>query len=566
MEVYNNDEKIIVTNTAIIINNYHLGDCTQLERIFSVYDPVTHKLSRFAMLYDDKNNRLYIPSGVDLWKIKSYFNQKYYTRLSPHKALPTTTNIKLKSPPRDDRQMEALKFMCGIGEWEANQPLTQMSLNLNTGVGKTYCSIATVAYFKMKAIVITGSNSLLHQWKLKILEYTNIPEERIIQISGSDMITMIMSGKSKKYTSADIYLCSHGTIRSYGDQYGWDRVYKLFEMLGIGLKFYDECHSNYENIMQIDYFTNVYKTYYVTATPGRSSKFENRIFQLSLKNVPSIDLFDENGDPRTAYVAIKYNSRPTPQQISACKSRVYGLDRMAYIDYIIKQPAFYQALRVIMELVIKCNGRVLFYIGKNEAILTVYEWLGKNYPEFIGDIGIFCSLVSNIDKIRERDKKLILTNTKSAGQGEDIPGLKMTVILAEPFASPILAQQTLGRTRDSNTMYIELVDLGFVYTKKYYNNKLPTFKKYATDISDTFLDSYELSMRANNIEEKRKEKGYCPIYLQDDRFGINTYDIKEENPVDNIINLNTSSHTSDSKYKFVANNPFVNNIISKNNK
>ena len=570
MEVYNNDDKIVVTNTAIIINDYHLGDCMALEHTFSIYDPVTHKFVGFAMLHDSKNNRLYIPSGVDLWKIKSYFNQKYYHRISnhPYKTIP---NIMMKCKPRDDKQIEALKFMCGIGEdWANNLDMTQLSLNLNTGDGKTYCSIATIAYFKIKSIIITGSTSLLSQWGDRILEYTNLSSDKVLQLS-APMFNMILKSKSKKAANADIYLCTHKALQSYGDQYGWDKIFLLFATLGIGIKFYDECHSNYENIMKIDFFTNVYKTYYITATPGRSSRFENRIFQLSLKNVPSIDLFDENGDPRTSYVAIKYNSRPTPQQISACKSRVYGLDRMAYIDYLVKQPAFYNALRIIMELVIKCNGRVLFYVGKNEAILTIYEWLGKNYPEFIGDVGIFCSLLDINSKLLEKQKKLIITNTKSAGAGEDIKGLKMTVILAEPFASPILARQTLGRTRDKDTMYVELVDMGFIYTKKYYNNKLPTFKKYATDISDTFLDNYELSRRASNIEQKRKEMGYCPIYLQDDRFGINTFDPCENQPNGIEIPNRSSEDVVDisnitkekSKYKFIGDNPFIASITNK---
>ena len=37
-------EKIVVTNTAIIINDYHLGDSEKLEQTFSVWDPLTHKL------------------------------------------------------------------------------------------------------------------------------------------------------------------------------------------------------------------------------------------------------------------------------------------------------------------------------------------------------------------------------------------------------------------------------------------------------------------------------------------------------------------------------------------
>ena len=50
--------------------------------------------------------------------------------------------------------------------------------------------------------------------------------------------------------------------------------------------------------------------------------------------------------------------------------------------------------------------------------------------------------------------QLYLSTTKSAGLGEHIEHLKMTIVLAEPFKSNVIAQQTLGRTRDKNTVYI----------------------------------------------------------------------------------------------------------------
>ena len=508
--------KITVRNTCIIINDYNLGDCPQLEEIFRIYDPITHQFNSFAMYYDETNRKLYLPAGLDLWKIKGYFNQKYYDRENHH-PYKTIDDIMIKYKPRDEQQQEALRFMVGVNEYSDNQYSNQLSVNLNTGKGKTYCSIATVCFFKIKSIIITGSNSLLSQWGEEIVRYTNLNRNDIVQISGSDTINMILMGKSKKAMEGKIFLCSHGTLRSFGDTYGWENVNKLFELLGIGIKFFDEAHTNFSNMLMIDYFTNVWRTYYVTATPGRSNWRENRIFQLSIKNVPGIDLFDENNDPHTSYVAIKWNSRPNPQQISMCKNK-YGLDRMKYIDYVTKQPNFYNMLRIIMDLVIKCKGRVLFYIGTNDGILRVYYWLSKNYPEFLGDIGIFTSLLTHEQKMNEKKKKLLLSTTKSAGLGEHIEGLKMTIVLAEPFKSEIIARQTLGRTRDSNTMYIELVDMGFKYTKKFYFDKLPIFNKYATDVSDTMIDQYELVRRSDNIIKERTTWRECPIELDDKRF------------------------------------------------
>lgn len=510
-------ERIVVTNTAIIINNYHLGDSEELERFFKVFDPITHSFLLFGVYYDEESQRLYCPSGCDLWFIQKCLGEKYFKRIEENQPQ-STGQIMLKYPPRDDQQKEALSFMCGQGEYTANKNYHQMSVSLSTGKGKTYCSIATMCYYRLRSIVITGSSTLLSQWESEIIKYTNIKRQEVLMITGSDMILMILAGRSKKASEAKIFLCTHKTLQSFGDQYGWNRLSELFDYLGIGLKFFDEAHTNYENMLMIDFFTNTYKTFYVTATLARSNKCENRIFQISLKNVPNIDLFDENNDPHTEYVAIKWNSKPTPQDLTYCRNPKYGIDRNHYIDYVTKNERFYKMVRVIMEMVFKCKGRVLIYIGTNEGILRVYKWLGENYPELVGKIGIFTSLLSKEEKLRERDKQILLSTTKSAGVGEDIKHLKMTIVLAEPFRSEVLARQTLGRTRDSNTIYVELVDMGFKHLRNFYYAKQPVFQKYATKTSDYFMDNYELSRRAEKIEDSRDYIEECPIIINDPRF------------------------------------------------
>ena len=515
------DNRIKVTNTAIIIDNYELHESEQLEHPFQIYDPVYHRMNYLGFYYDKENKRIYLPGGLDLWWVRKAVNEKYYTRIDPY-PYKKISNIRMKYKPRDNEQLETLKFTAGLEEYDGNQYAPQLSINLSTGKGKTYCSIATIAFYQIKSIIITGSNSLLTQWEQNIIEYTNLNSSDIFRINGSDICNMILNGSSNKAENASIFLCSHGTLRSFGDRYGWDKVGELFKKLGIGMKFYDECHTNYDNMLMIDFFTNIFKTFYVTATPGRSDWKENHIFQISLKNVPNIDLFDENKDPHTSYIALKWNSNPTAMDISKCKSSMYGLDRNKYMEYLTKKPEFYELLRVIMDLVIKCKGRALLYIGTNDGILRVYYWICQNYPEFIGDIGIFTSLVSKEDKMKEKKKRLLLSTTKSAGLGEHIEGLKLTVVLAEPFKSDIVFRQTLGRTRDPNTIYIETVDLGFKYTKKYYYAKLPTANKYAKDVSDMTMDKYELKKRSDNLKIERTHWQQSPIELCDDRFDFDS--------------------------------------------
>ena len=508
--------KIILKNSCIEIEDYTLGQCPKLEYNFQIWNPITHRFDVLGMKYEEENHKLILPRGIDIWKIKQYLNEKVCFTKAPNDY--ETADILMRYAPRDDIQRQALRFMCGVEEYEENYSLPQLSVNLPTGKGKTYCSIATIAYLKIKSIVITYSITLLNQWKENIKEYTNLSEKDILFINGSQTMNMILQNKSTRAKAAKIFLCTHGTIRSYCDEYGWDKLNQIFQILGIGIKIFDEAHLNFENILLIDFYTNVFKTYYVTATPKRSDYREDRIYQLSIKNVPFVDLFDENNDPHTDYVAIKWNSRPTPSQISACRN-MYGLDRNKYINYVVHQENFYLMMRIIMDMVIKCKGRVLFYIGTNEAILTVYKWMSENYPEFIGDIGIYTSLVDKDQKMKEKNKKLLLSTTKSAGLGEHIAGLKMTIVLAEPFKSEVLARQSLGRTRDPGTVYVELVDMGFKYVRNFYYAKLPIMNKYALSTSDTVIDQYELTRRAALLEKQREKPGIInPIRFRDERF------------------------------------------------
>ena len=511
--------QVIVRNCCIEVTNYKKGDCEKLERNFSIYDPLTHRFTIIGMYIDKTTNTLYLPRGIDIWYVKKVLDERDHIVMNPNKQNNFEKEVLLKYKPRDQEQFQALNFMCGLTEeYEENLHLPQLSVNLVTGKGKTYCSIATMCFFQMKTVIITASTSLLSQWRDNILEYTNFESADIMFLT-PEVMHLVAINKGTKAFKCSVYLVSHAALRSYANNYGWDQLNIVFKNLGIGIKIYDEAHTNFDNMLMVDFYTNVWKTFYVTATPKRSDYKEDRVFQLSQKNIPNIDLFNPDEDPHTDYIAIKWNSRPSPHQISKCKN-MYGLDRNKYIDYITQNPEFYKMMYIVMDMVLKCNGRVLFYIGTNDAILRVYKWMGENYPELLGDIGIFTSLMDTRElKLKEREKKIILSTTKSAGLGEHIEGLKMTVVLAEPFKSEVLARQSLGRTRDKDTMYVELVDMAFQYIKKFYYAKLPVFNKYALSTEDIFIDQYELNRRSERLKEEREQHiTMSPIRFYDPRF------------------------------------------------
>lgn len=500
--------KIVLRQTHIEINDYDLGDSPRLENTFSIYDRVTHVSYLKGIDYAEQERKMLIPRGVDIYWVENLFNTRAVVD-NKYDEYDIIDPVSIKVLPRDDIQKEALRFILGLNEYSSLKNSNQKCLNLNTGKGKSYVSIYSCAYNRTRFIIITKSVGWLEQWRDYILEYTDIKANEIYFISGSSSINRLLSRDISKYK---VFLVTHSTVKSYGDNNGWDNITKLFKYLRVGMKIIDESHLNFDNVCKLDYYTNTYMTLYVTATPARSNEEENTIYNYYFKNVPSINLFDEENDPRTKYQSFRYNTHPTPQDITNCKNQ-YGLDRNKYVSYVIDKENFHYMLFILMDMIKKIHGKVLIYIGLNEAILYIYEWIQINFPEMVSLVGIYSSIIKE-NKQEQLNKKIILSTTKSCGAAVDISDLKWTIVLAEPFKSEVLARQSLGRTRNRNTIYTEIVDDGFYYTKKYYYDKKPIFEKYATECTEVKISDNELRDKALAIQEKHSKMTF-PIRFDD---------------------------------------------------
>lgn len=489
--------KIEVKHSSIHINDYEMGDCKKLEDLFSIYDKAYFKYFLKILEYIPEQKKLIVPRGLDIPWLEFQFNTKAFIDIK-YDSFDRTDIVRMKFLPRDDVQKEALSFMIGEKNYNYTKAKSQLSLNLSTGKGKSYCSIAASAMSLVRSIIITSSISWLNQWKDYILEYTDIQEDEIYMIAGSHTIHRLLKRDMRKYKTI---LASHDTIKSYGDKYGWGKITELFKYMKCGYKFFDEAHLNFDNMAKIDFYTNTFKTYYITATPARSDRDENIIFKYYFKNVPAIDLFDGETDPHTNYIAIRYNSKPTVVEINNCMNG-YGFDKNRYSQYIIQKENFYKMFTIVLDIAIRNGKKNVFYIATNNSIKHIYQWIMENFPELENNVGIFTSISE--DKEKQLDNKIILSTTKSLGAAVDVKGLKMTCVLAEPFKSEVIAKQTLGRTRDDNTAYIDIVDVGFKSQMDYNRSKINLFTKYAKSVNIIELSQMELNTKYQEIMDKRK--------------------------------------------------------------
>ena len=488
--------KILVKHSRIEINNYDIGDCPKLEYIFSVWDPNKHQSYPMGIEYIESEKKLIIPRGVDIPYVENLFGEQAVIDKKCDEYA-TGEQIPIKYLAKDERQIELLKFLLGEGKYYYTKSKSQLSCNSTTGSGKTFVTVASICFSGSRAIIITNALNWLEQWREKIMEYTPLSEKDIYMIAGVGSINKLLCRNPLDYK---IFLASHSTIKSYGDKHGWDAVSELFKYLKCSMKIYDEAHLYFDNLCKIDFHTNTKKTIYLTATPERSNQDENRIYQLYFKNIPSISLFDEETDPHVNYIAMHFNSHPTPADIARCKNQ-FGFDRNKYTDYLVTRPNFQYLLTILVDLIFANNGKALIYVGTNHAISVVYDYIISQFPFLNGNVGIYTSVMKE-NKIEQLYKKIILSTTKSCGAASDITDLRMTINLAEPFKSSVLAKQTLGRCRADNTVYIDVVDQGFYFTKKYYKDKKPIFSQYAKSCKDVVFTDEELENRALNTINK----------------------------------------------------------------
>ena len=444
-------------NTRYEIHNYELGDLPQLEKEMSTWDDINYK-SLPKYYYDDENHILYIPRGYDFYKLETMIGRPiaYKKEANPRKKASFTMVV----PPKkgyEDIQKESVRFLAGIEEYSRMNGESQLVLSLPPGTGKTYCAIAACSLLQTKVMIIVGTDDLRKQWKAKIMEYTKLPRNSICTIDGARTLDMIENAKESKIANYVFYVTTHSTLRSYMKNKGFYSLNPLFQKMGIGIKIIDEAHLQYLNILNIDYATNVWKTFYLTATFSQSEKMEDILFQRAFNKVfklyksPSVR-------KHVIYIAGIFSSKANAIEKEGIKGRK-GLDKCKYISYEIDKGEILKAYLYFIDLLIcrkKIEGKTLVLSSKKSSCDLLKDLTSEILPAYSSCVHYSGNKVDNFDPYG-----IIFATPKMLGTGNDISGLRVIINL-EPIRSPRNTLQIFGRLReyapDMDTYYIELVD------------------------------------------------------------------------------------------------------------
>lgn len=464
---------IQVNHTSIVIPNYNLGDNEKIEKMLSIWNDSYFRFDPVGFYYKEETKELLLPRGLDINYLEREFNIPAQINYEPDEF--DKVSFRLKVEPRNDIQRKSISFLLGEGDFQYTKKHSQLSLNLDTGDGKTYCVIAALTFFKMKSLIITHNDNIKNQWISSLLKMTDLDEKFILNIEGSSVINKIMKSKKLNYK---VYLVNHRTIQSYAKKNGWDSITELFKKLKIGVKVFDEAHLEFENLIRTDLHTNTKKTIYLTANFERSQYNENRVFKLCFKNIVKFG-HETRKEKRKhiIYIPIFFNSNPSLTERASMRGR-HGFDKNKYCDYHTEKKIMYDVVKYTLDYFKDKEGKILLLFTKIMATEIFFNFIKENYPD--KTVAVYNSQITEEEKIKALEADIIVSTPKSMGTGTDIPGLRF-VIMAEPYSSSITANQTSGRLReysiDAYTFYIELIDKGFPDVLAMYKKRLPILRK-----------------------------------------------------------------------------------------
>lgn len=470
-----------IYNTHMELYPYKQFDQVWLEKLFTATDSFSN--SEFACGYIIHEGRMYLPKGTPVSKLKVTSDCIINEMMESDPIEYMSRRHSSYYEPRNKIQVESIEFLKGEGH--------QLGLNLSAGFGKTFCVSYASTELNLRTLVITPNSGLKSQWIKTYSTMFDYKKKELMDIGGSNIMEMIMN---KELPEADVYFVNHQTIRSFLTQFGPYKLKEFFNVLGAGIKVYDESHMEFANILLIDFLSNTDRTWYLTATFDRSDKTESRCFRQAFSTVDTFGKFESSQMNRkhVIYHNVYINSHISPKN----RAKVMGypsFNAMKYGQYCImndENDTAYKTILAILNKTTNMEGKTLIFLPLIENVDEVVKRLKRDYPQ--KSVAAYHSKIPKDEKLSAENKDIIVTTIKSCGTGKDIKGLR-SVICLEPVASKVLTEQLIGRLRpyadDKDTYFWDCIDISIPGVNWFHRARfkiIPSLVKQVIDINDIF--------------------------------------------------------------------------------
>jgi hypothetical protein len=425
-------------------------------RAYSVYDAVSHKYVQ--QVFTVKGSDIYMPSSIGVDYVRRYFPEEAKEQSPMMSVDPKEASFSMVHPPRDAIQSSAMLFLNRISDdkiWQSR------FLQLATGTGKTYCTIALACRLGLRSMIVVDTAELSVQWKSEFLKHTDMKESDIAILSGRDSVE-----SERKLRSRKVYIAIHKTLGMLMDEDD-NSVNKLSRDLGIGLRVFDEAHVDFHAICLINSFSNVRYTLYLTATPSRSNFREENLYGRVFGRIPYFNGRSIEDDKYHTVILTTFDSNP-PIDVKGSIKTMRGFNVPKWASYISSDSGGYPNFEAAVFKIIDGFGllnrgiKCALMLPTIELIDKMSASLKSKYGDGI-DIGMFIGRIPIEDRKAELGHGFILTNDKIFDKAIDVEGLSL-LIMAVPISSQVKTEQILGRLRHREgkpSILIDMADKGF---------------------------------------------------------------------------------------------------------
>jgi len=433
-----------LTTYKLVLTNKGNKPRFEPEKEFYIADFRTNSLVLINTLYQEfKNN----------YKTKFEFQE---TNKSDYPVKDINLSLNPKYKPREYQKV----YIDAI----VDNKVPRILVDLYTGYGKSL--IATIASVKRgKRFAFLILPRYINKWIDDLKEYTNIKDDEIFIVKGSDSIRYLSEASDKDLDKIQVFIFSLTTIREYVKNYldvNNEFKYSLapqdfIRKLGIETIISDEAHQEFHNIYSIITLLDPKFFLALTATLVSNNKREERIQKLFFPENYRLSGIIEYESYIELY-PIEYEL-VNPKRIKS--ENKYGYNHTKFEENLKKRKmSFKNYLEMIYFTVGKFylkyreeGDKCLIFASTVDMCVSIRDYLREKIPEL--KINKYTA-EDDYSIIEESD--IIVSTLGSAGTALDIKNL-ITVIQTVLVKSVTTNLQSLGRLRRLKNKKVRFVYL-----------------------------------------------------------------------------------------------------------
>jgi len=425
-----------------------------------------------------------LPGFISFLNTRGY-TDKHYTRTDHPLYIPVSTELKLlPHAVARENQVPLIEHLC--------KPITSVVLTLQTGGGKTFCSLEALSKANVRTAVVIRP-MYIKRW----IDALMSPKERMLELVTEDLVIVqgtkplinVIAAALEGTLTAKIIIISNATLRLFyshfsetGDttMYGIHPV-DLYKTLGVGIRLIDEVHQDFHfNFLQ-DLYSHVPKTISLSATLVSDSPFINRMYKCIFPPEART-----NPGEHTKYIAVKALTYSLANRESVKYMR-RGRQSYSHIDFeqsIMRSGKMTKNYCNMIDVALKqyyfpdvqTGQKAIVYAATIDMCNIVKDDLRKRYPSLT--INKYTA-EDSYENLMESD--ICVSTIGSSGTAVDIPNLKYCLSTTS-IGKTETNLQVMGRLRqskqwpDMTPVFSYFVCLDIDKQVSYHTKKITKFK------------------------------------------------------------------------------------------